>query len=111
MCGPEACGVALPNDFGNMSRERDRGMAKLRRCDPRVLQALQSRFGGVQPGQFWRTMNEEGYATVWNKRDKKKTIAGETKSLWTRRYRQGLGGSLLLDKSPTASRGMPWQAP
>ena len=63
----EVCGVALPNDFGDITRANDRGYSKVRNCDPDVLSKL-----GCDATRMWETMktrSQSYWDKLWKKRD------------------------------------------
>ena len=64
----EVCGVALPNDFGDITKANDRGYSKVRNCDPDVLSKL-----GCDATRMWETMRTRSQS-YWDKLWKKKDI-------------------------------------
>ena len=63
----EVCGIALPNDFGDITKAHDRGYSKIRNCDPDLLNKL-----GCDATRMWETMrtrSQKYWDKLWNKKD------------------------------------------
>ena len=53
--GQYACGTALPNDMGRTDRKHDRGYAKVKNCDPAVIQ----KYNAKGETKVWSAMNDQ----------------------------------------------------
>jgi hypothetical protein len=72
--GKDTCGIALPNDFANISLVHDRGFSKVKNCDPAILHNLST----DDQEKLWDKMREKEmlyWKKVWSKDVKKRNTS------------------------------------